>query len=517
MFTVFMVSRLRCRFVQFAFLGAGALLTVACQKVPLLAPTGSTITLTASATALPTGGSTQIIAQVIEAAGTPPHEGTHVTFTTSLGSIEPSEAETDISGRAIVRFNAGTSSGTATITALSGGVSVATANQVKIQIGAAAVGSISIAATPTTLPSGGGTATLTATVADSSGNALANVPVVFAIDTSTNGTAGGTGSLSQSVVNTDTNGRATTSLTTTRTTTISASAGIATTSGTTTTAAQISRVTITVNQTNSISIGAPTPATPIAGQAVTFPLTYGTSTTASPVVRLTVDWGDGSAPQSFTGQPAAISHTFRSQGSFLVVVTGVDAVGDTTTTTSAVTVNARPALAVTISANPSQPAINQVVTFTITATPSTGNAITSVAIDFGDGTRGTVSGNVSTVEHVYTPTSPTAQYVVTVVATDSAGNTGSASTVIVVGNFSAPTAGFSVSPTTGPTSTVFQFNAADSTGSIVNYSWDFGDSGTGSGSAVTHTYGAAGTYTVRLTVTDTSGRTATTTKTVTVT
>src|SRR5581483_6017164 len=100
MFTVFMVSRLR-RASALAVFGVAALLAVACQKVPLLAPTGSTITLSASATTLPTGGSTQLIAQVIEAAGTPPHEGTHVTFTTSLGSVEPAEAETDISGRAV--------------------------------------------------------------------------------------------------------------------------------------------------------------------------------------------------------------------------------------------------------------------------------------------------------------------------------------------------------------------------------------------------------------------------------
>ena len=47
----------------------------ACQKVPLLAPTGSTITLTASTTALSANGTTTIIAQVLEAAGTPPQIG----------------------------------------------------------------------------------------------------------------------------------------------------------------------------------------------------------------------------------------------------------------------------------------------------------------------------------------------------------------------------------------------------------------------------------------------------------
>ena len=47
-------------------------LTVACQRVALLAPNGSTITLTSFATTLPFNGTTSLIAQVIEPAGTPP-------------------------------------------------------------------------------------------------------------------------------------------------------------------------------------------------------------------------------------------------------------------------------------------------------------------------------------------------------------------------------------------------------------------------------------------------------------
>jgi hypothetical protein len=524
MLIAFMVSRFPRAGVLAVVLGVSGLITVACQRVPLLAPSGSTITLVTTATTLPTGGSTQIIAQVIEPAGTPPHEGTHVTFTTSLGSIQPSDAETDISGRAIVQFVAGNTSGTATISAISGGVSVAAANQIKILIGAAAVGFVSVSAAPATLSSGGGTSTITATVSDTSGNVLPNVPVTFAVDTSSSGTAGGTGTLSASVVNSDANGHAVTNLTTTRTTTVSATAGVGAaappaTGGATPTptagGTQTGRVTVTVNTTNTISIGAPAPATPIAGQAVTFPITYGTVATASPIVRLSVDWGDG-ITQTYAGQPAAISHTYGRSGSFLVVVTGIDAVGDTTTSSTAVTVNARPGIAVTISANPAQPAANQVVTFTITATPTTGATITSITTDFGDGARGTLTGNVGSVQHVYTRAD---QFIVTVTASDSSGATGSASIVLIVGTFTAPTAAFTISPpSTGTTSTVFQFNASDSSpqGNIVSYAWDFGDGGTASGATASHQYSTAATYTIRLTVTDTAGRTGTLTKTVTV-
>ena len=97
---------------------------LACERVPLLAPSGSTLTLTSPTTALPINGTAPIGVQVIEPSGTPPHSGTHVTFTTTLGTLFPTEAETDSSGQAIVQFRAGSASGTATISAISGGASV---------------------------------------------------------------------------------------------------------------------------------------------------------------------------------------------------------------------------------------------------------------------------------------------------------------------------------------------------------------------------------------------------------
>src|SRR5206468_3603851 len=154
-------------------------------KVPLLAPTGSSITLTASATVLPVNGTTQLIAQVLEAAGTPPQDGTLVTFTTSLGTVQPSQAETN-GGRVIVTFNAGTVSGTATITATSGGAGGTTtssgsgsnatttsaSNSVKIAVGSAAVGGVTASASPATVSSSGGSSTITANVRDINGNVL---------------------------------------------------------------------------------------------------------------------------------------------------------------------------------------------------------------------------------------------------------------------------------------------------------------------------------------------------------
>src|SRR5436853_5498827 len=110
MFSVFMVTRsLRAALPMAVALGL-ALVAISCEKVPLLAPSGSTITLSTATSALGFNGSTEIAAQVLEAAGTPPHSGTHITFSTNLGTVEPAEVQTDINGRATTRFLAGTSS-----------------------------------------------------------------------------------------------------------------------------------------------------------------------------------------------------------------------------------------------------------------------------------------------------------------------------------------------------------------------------------------------------------------------
>jgi PKD repeat protein len=52
----------------------------------------------------------------------------------------------------------------------------------------------------------------------------------------------------------------------------------------------------------------------------------------------------------------------------------------------------------------------------------------------------------------------------------------------------------------------FDGSGSSDDGSVVSYVWDFGDgSAAGTGAKVSHSYGQAGTYTVRLTVTDNTG------------
>ena len=123
-----------------------------CDKVPLLAPTNTTIRLNVGLGVLPIAGSTEITAIVIESAGTPVQNGTVVTFTSTLGTTEPREARTT-NGQATVRYVAGSQSGTAKVGAFSGG---SKSDLVDILVGAAAAGAVALRASTPFVPATGG-------------------------------------------------------------------------------------------------------------------------------------------------------------------------------------------------------------------------------------------------------------------------------------------------------------------------------------------------------------------------
>jgi hypothetical protein len=401
-------------------LGVLAVMTIACQRVPLLAPAGSTITLTASATTLPLNGTTMLIAQVIKPAGTPPEQGTLVTFTTSLGTIQPANVETDVNGQATVQFSAGTLSGTATITAISGGVSVGTAGAIKIAIGAAAVANLGLNAFPASIAPGGNSA-ITATVSDPSGNVLAGVPVTFSTDN---------GSMSSSVVTTDAGGHASAVLTTTKTAKVTATAGIGSsaTSGTTTTttAAPSASVTVTVEPLPTASITT-TGNAPQVNVPVTFTITAQTGTGGSATIQnVSVNFGDGGGDQSLgaaTGT-TSVQHVYDSAGSKTASVTVTDSNGGRTSASTIVFVQTQAPI-VSLTYNSSSNGVTTTANFTATVTPA-GTSVAQYVWSFGDGQSQTTFNN--TVSHPYVTASLPKTATVTITTTTN--QTASSSTTV---------------------------------------------------------------------------------------
>jgi hypothetical protein len=194
---------------RFASIGLlAALVAAGCDKVPLTAPSNSTLTLTTAAAA---GGGTRVVATVLEQAGTPVQNGTTVRFSSSLGRMDPAEAQTN-NGMASSTFVPNGDSGEATITVSSGATTATT----KVLLGTALVDSVSVRSSAGSVPATGGSVTITARVAGASGAALSGIPVTF------NSTAG---TLSSTREVTDGNGEAQVRLTTDANATVTAAAG----------------------------------------------------------------------------------------------------------------------------------------------------------------------------------------------------------------------------------------------------------------------------------------------------
>jgi len=531
MVTVLMIPRPRAA----AWLASVTVLlasALACQRVPLLAPSGSTMTLTTTSTALPVNGTTRIIAQIIEPAGTPPQSGTHVSFTTTLGAILPSETETDINGQAIAIFNAGGASGTATITAISGGVSVGSAGALKILIGTAAVGRVIVNASPQTVPALGGSSTISASVLDVNGNPLVATPVSFSTSA---------GTLSTTLATTDQGGNAQAVLTTFTTATVTASVGATAVTPPATTPPAGGGTTPTTPTTpaaagqasGSVTVGvagAPTlliafatgTTTASAGLPASFTFTV-TAATAnpSPIRDVTVDWGDRSPIQhlgAITGA-TTISHVFTSPGTYIVTGTVTDTFGTTTPASISVTVNPRPQPAVSVTVTTTNPTAGTDVAFTASvaaSTAATGTVIQNVTIDFGDGTRtelGAATGTAIALHHVY---QAGGTYTVTLTAVDSNGGVGTGVTTVFVQTATPLTVSLSAAGTPSGTNTIETFTATVlglGNAVVVNYHWVFGGTnGTADTSSNTQTrsyVAGSGPFTVSVTITTSDGRQAT--------
>jgi len=345
-----------------------------CDKVPLLAPSGTVITLFPVANTVALNGEVEIVATVIEqgvatpppttppangtpttpaaptpGAGTPVQNGTLVTFTTTLGRVEPTEARTS-NGQVRVRFLAGTQSGTATITAFSGGASGRVEN---LRIGTAAVERVIVTANPQTLGPSGGTSQLAARVEDVSGLPVVGVPVDFSATA---------GQLNPNPATTDNSGIARTTLITTRETQVTA-----TIAGKSSTA-----LTIGLNPRTGINITGPTTSV-AAGQPVTFTVSVNAQANIRNVL---IDFGDGSSQNlgALAGS-TTVPHTYVLADTYTVRATATDASGFQEEVSTAVAVLPAQPPGVTVRASNTNPVINEEVVLTATVTGATSTII----------------------------------------------------------------------------------------------------------------------------------------------
>lgn len=368
-----------------------------CDKVPLLAPTGTVISLFPTATTVPVNGEIEIIATAIEqgvaaapttptpptngtpgtpttpttptatgsaGAGTPVQNGTLISFTTTIGTIEPREARTR-NGEVRVRFIAGGQSGSATITAYSGGASGKLEN---LKVGTAATERVIITASPQTLGPSGGTSTVSARVEDVSGRGVAGIPVSFTTSA---------GDLNPPTATTNADGVASTTLTTTREATVTANV-----------AGKTAELTVGLNPRTGISITGPTQAV-AAGLPATFTVQVNGEANVRDVV---VNFGDGTQQSlgALTGS-TTVQHVYNDDGTYTVTARAVDASGFSEQVSTSVTILPAQPPGVIINVSDSTPTVNQLITLTANVSGAT-STILSYQWDFGDGTTATTTG-----------------------------------------------------------------------------------------------------------------------------
>lgn len=247
-------------------------------------------------------------------------------------------------------FTSGTS-GTATITAYSGGASAQLTN---LKIGTAAAKTVSVTTTPQSLGVTGGTTQVVASVVDEGGSPIGGVPVTFSTDK---------GSITPSTVTTDSSGIATATLNTTATAKITATVGAL--SGTST---------VTVNA-RSLTSFTPSPSSASAGVPITFTVTPASGANISNV---RVDFGDGTSTNlGAIGAATPVPHTYNRSGNYTATATA----GDGDSLSANVIIGSLP---VTLSASPSNPVVNAPVTFTVSGLGSA--QVDRYIFTFDDGT-----------------------------------------------------------------------------------------------------------------------------------
>jgi len=301
------------------------------------------------------------------ASGLPVADGTLVSFTTSLGRVEPAEGRTT-NGRVTVKLIADGRSGTAKVTAYSGSAS----QNLDILVGGAATERVLVTANPTSLPWTGGTATITARVEDAAGNPVLGVPVSFSTTAGTLSTVSGTS---------DTAGVATTVLSTTAEATVTATAG-----------GKVGTSALTLRSQAFVTLVLPTSAS-VVGSPVTFSVAPSDRATLSNVV---IHFGDGSSQSLGTmSSSSSVAYFYRDEGVFPVRVTGTGADGGQVTASGSIAVVG---FSISAAVSPTSGPLGTVFSFSVDGIPAS-VPIQSIEWRFGNGVTRTGSSTSTSYEY----------------------------------------------------------------------------------------------------------------------
>ena len=268
-----------------------------------------------------------------------------------------------------------------------------------------------------------------------------------------------------------------------------------------------------------------TPASPVAGENVTFDAAASSDTDGSVA---SYEWDfDGDGTTDATGESA--TNAFDSPGDYTVALTVTDDDGATDTTTQTVSVSEAPtAASFQVSGLTVESPVTQGDDAAVTATventgDESGTQTVALAVDGSqtDSESVTLAGGASqqVAFTVDTASLSEGDHAVAVSSDDDSASGTLNVTVTEPPANEAPTAAFTASPADPETGTAVTFDAAGSTdtdGDIASYEWDFGDGESATGAAPAHAFDAPGDYDVTLTVTDDDGATDTATQTVSV-
>jgi predicted CXXCH cytochrome family protein len=198
-------------------------------------------------------------------------------------------------------------------------------------------------------------------------------------------------------------------------------------------------------------------------------------------------------------------HTYTDNGIYYVKLTVTD--NKNATGTAATTVFVNNVAPVANAGDDKMVALNELVAFNASDSTDSDGDVENYTWDLGDGT----TGYGAEVEHAY---SRPGAFAVILRVTDDDGAVGMDAAVVTV---TAPGGVTNLAPLAAAGNDVatkvdtgVTFNASgssDADGTIVNYTWSFGDGTLGYGAVVDHSYSSPGAYAVLLTVTDDKGET----------